>query len=491
MNLTIKKSLYIFVAALSVTLFGCKRELDINKDPNKPDVSQGSPKLLFPAAVMSTAGRVGGELNIIGGIWSQFYTQSWSSSQYRTIDAYNLQSNDYNGSYTELFSGALVNYQYVIDTAKSRGDWNFYLMGTVMKAYTVEVLVDLYDKIPYSESLQGAANLNPKFDDGYSIYTDLLSKVDDALGKDFTAETNTPPGVTDLVFKGKMDMWIKFANTLKLKMYLRMVNAKPAEAQAGIQKLYSSGAKFLDADAAVAGFTETPDKQNPFYAYNIQRLNTTTNLRASKTFVSWLQASQDTLRLQYYYGTNTPIVINQGDYLGTDPTYGKATVLIQSATDPVELISTPESYFLQAEARLRYYSGDQTQSLYEKGVLAAFAETGNDGSGYIAPGGAYAFPVAGSFDQKLQAIIVQKWASLAYGCHALEAFFERNRTGYPKESTVYSNVPGYVPGQFVYSPNGVTGGAFPERLVYPNVERSRNTNTPAEVPITTPVWWAK
>jgi hypothetical protein len=491
MNLTIKKSLYIFVAALSVTLFGCKRELDINKDPNKPEVSQGSPKLLFPAAVMSTAGRLGGDLNIIGGIWSQYYTQSWSSSQYRTIDAYNLQSSDYNGSYAELFSGALNNYQFVIDTAKSNADWKFYLMGTVMKAYTVEMLADLYDKIPYSQALQGKANLNPAFDDGYSIYTDLLSKIDDALSKDLTAETNTLPGDNDLIFKGKMDLWIKFANTLKLKMYLRMINAKPAEAQAGIQKLYSSGAKFLDADAAVTGFTETPDKQNPFYAYNIQRLNTTTNLRASKTFVSWLEANQDTLRLQYYYGTNTPIVINQGDYLGTNPTYGKATVLNQSPTDPVELISLAESYFLQAEARLRYYSGDQTQALYEKGVMEAFAETGNDGSGYIAPGGAYEFPVSGSTDDKMQAIMVQKWASLAYGCHALEAFFERNRTGYPKASAVYSSMPGYIPGQFVYSPNGVTGGAFPKRLVYPNVERSRNKNTPAEVPITTPVWWAK
>ncbi|OQP63506.1 hypothetical protein A3860_24510 [Niastella vici] len=490
MNLTINKSLYIFVTALSVTLFGCKKQLDINTDPNYPLVNQGSPRLVFPAATMSSVGRIGGDLNIIGGIWSQFFTQSWSSSQYRTIDAYNLQSTDYNGAYSELFSGALNNYQYVLDSAKAQSDWNFYLMGTVMKAYTVQVLADLYDKIPYSQSLQGQANLNPTFDDGYSIYTDLIAKIDDALGKDFTAATVTDPGSSDFVFGGNMTKWKQFANTLKLKIYLRMVNAKPAEAQAGIQKLYTSGAKFLDADAAVTHFTETPDKQNPFYAYNIQRLNTTTNLRASKTFVSWLQANSDP-RILYYYGKTNPIVINQGDYLGTDPTYGKATVLIQSATDPVELISVAESYFLQAEARLRYYAGDVTQGLYEQGVEAAFTETGNDGSSFIAPGGAYEYPAAGSMDNKLEAIIVQKWASLAYGAHSLEAFFEKNRTGYPKTSAVYSNVAGYIPGQFVYSPNGVTGGAFPKRLVYPNVERSRNKNTPAEVPITTAVWWAK
>jgi hypothetical protein len=181
--------------------------------------------------------------------------------------------------------------------------------------------------------------------------------------------------------------------------------------------------------------------------------------------------------------------MHQGDYLTT---YGKTTVFVQKPTDPVELISIPESYFLQAEARLRYFSGDKTQDLYNQAVKAAFAETGKDGSSFVAPGGAYEFPVAGSLDKKLEAIMVQKWASLVYGCHALEAFFERNRTGYPRTSAVYSTSPAYIPGQFVFSPTGVTSpGAFPKRLVYPIVERSRNTNTPVEVPLTTPVWWAK
>ena len=176
--------------------------------------------------------------------------------------------------------------------------------------------------------------------------------------------------------------------------------------------------------------------------------------------------------------------------MGTN--YGKATVLVQSETDPVNLISATESYFMQAEARLRYFSGDNTEDLYNQAVENAFAETGKDGSSFIAPGGAYEFPAAGTFDDKLEALSVQKWASLAYGTHALEAFFERNRTGYPKASAVYSTSPAYIPGQFVFSPTGVTApGAFPKRLVYPDVERSRNRNTPAEEPITKPVWWAK
>jgi hypothetical protein len=478
------------IAAAASTIFvGCKKQLDINHDPNKAPQQTGTAALIYPAAMMSTTGRIGGELNVVGGIWSQYYTQSYTSNQYKTLDAYNLQSTDYQTSYSELFAGALNDYKFALDTAKGAGDWNFYLMGTVMNAFTVATLVDLYDKIPYSEAFQGKANLNPKFDDGYTIYVDLLKRIDEALSKDFDAKTNTDPGAADFIFKGNMDNWIKFANTLKLKLYLRMINAKPAEAQEGITALYNSGAEFLDVDAAVKNFTTTPDKQNPFYAYNVYRLNTTTNLRASKTFTSWLTANSDP-RIVSFFGRTNPVAMNQGDFLGT---YSRPTVFVQAATDPVQFISAAESYFLQAEAIERYFGGVGAKALYDNGVAAAFAAQGYAAqvAPFIQAGGKYEYPAAGTLEDKIEAIIVQKWAHFAYGSHSLEAFFDRNRTGYPRSSAVYSTDASYIPGQIVYTPNGVTGGKFPKRLLFPDVERSRNKNTPAEVPLTTPVWWAK
>jgi hypothetical protein len=62
---------------------GCKKTLDINTNPNVPDVSQGTPKLVFPAAVVATAARVGGDLAVLGAIWGEYATQSALSSQYR------------------------------------------------------------------------------------------------------------------------------------------------------------------------------------------------------------------------------------------------------------------------------------------------------------------------------------------------------------------------------------------------------------------------
>jgi hypothetical protein len=167
-------------------------------------------------------------------------------------------------------------------------------------------------------------------------------------------------------------------------------------------------------------------------------------------------------------------------------------VFVESATDPVEFISLPESYFLQAEADLRYFGGTRAQSLYNQGVLASFAQTGQSGAAFIAPGGVYAFPIAGTMEQKIEAISVQKWISFAYGVHMIEGFFEKNRTGYPRTSAVYSTDPSYVPGQIVVAKNSVLpAGQLPKRLVFPYSETSRNVNAPAAVSITTPVWWAK
>src|SRR6185436_3664988 len=339
---------------LLLTAISCKRTLDINQDPNNPSLSQGTPRLVFPAAVMATAGKVGGDLAIVGGIWGEYITQSAQANQYKYIDAYDVKSTDLNAIYTGLFAGGLKNYQYVIDKSREASDWNFFLMGTVMKAYTTEVLVDLYDKIPYSQALQGSSNLNPTFDDGYSIYVDLLKTLDSALAKDFSASTNSAPGTSDLVFGGNMARWKQFAYTLELKMYLRMINAKPTEAQAGVQKLYNEGATFLTTDAGVFGFTDAPGQDNPLYEQNIRQLNTSSNLRASRTFVSWLRANGDT-RIVSYFGSTTPNSIHQGDYLGSDATYATAAVFVQKPTDPVIFISAAESYFLQAEARERYF----------------------------------------------------------------------------------------------------------------------------------------
>jgi len=484
-----KKIVLVISMGASFGLVSCKKELDINQDPNNPSTDQATTPLLFPAASISAASAIGGELAIIGMLWSEYTTQDVSSSQYRNFDSYNVVSTDLNTDYNQLYTGALNDIELILQKTRAAEDWNYNLLATVLKVYTYQVLVDLYDQVPYTEALQGAANLQPKFDNGETIYEGLIASLDSALNQDFAATTNTQPGAEDYFFAGDMTKWKAFANTLKLKMYLRMVNTKPAEAETGIKALYSSNAEFLTEDAAITQWTTTPNKQNPFFAQNNFALNTPDNLKASVTFISWLNKNNDP-RIVSYFGTASPVGVDQGNYLSTNPVYKTATTFVQGATEPVQFISAPESYFMQAEARERYFGGDQAQELYNAGVTAAFSYYGFDASSYIAPAGAYAYPVAGTLDDKINTIITQKWASLP-GSHSLEAWFERNRTGFPKSSPVYSTDPGYVAGEFVISATSVIGNAYPKRIVFPDNERSRNTNTPPQVPITTPVWWGK
>lgn len=480
-NIKFKTLITITAAMVS---FGCSKINDINVSPNNPSIDKATPQVLFPSAVLSTAGNVGGELDIIGGIWSQYWTQSPAANQFKTIDSYNLQRQDFNGPYNGLFSGALPDYQLAIRKAKESEQFSFYLMATVMKAYTYEILVDLYDNVPYTEAFQGAANLQPKFDDGFTIYKGLLAEIDAALATKYNVTLNAADAKADFLFNGNMDNWRKFANTLKLKMYLRMVNTHAADAEAGIRALYTSQADFLDTDAGVNVFTDATDQRNPIYAYTVFNLGGN-DLRASKTFTSWLAANNDP-RVTKYFGTAAPTAIDQGYYTApqsAQPGYYNATAPKFSATDPVLFLTKAESYFLQVEAAARYGVGGSASELFNSGVQAAFSQYS-----LAAPAtAAYTYP-NGTFQVNLRAIIYQKWASYP-NSHTIEGFFDQERTGYPEHSAVYSLDAGYVAGQWVYSKNGVTGGKFPKRLVYPDSERSRNSNTPAELPITTPVWW--
>ena len=99
-------------------------------------------------------------------LWSEYTTQDVSSSQYRNFDSYNVVSTDLNTDYNQLYTGALNDLELILQKTKAAEDWNYNLMATVLKVYTYQVLVDLYDQVPYTEALQGAANLQPKFDNG-------------------------------------------------------------------------------------------------------------------------------------------------------------------------------------------------------------------------------------------------------------------------------------------------------------------------------------
>ena len=496
------------VAAMFMASSCGKDFLDVNNDPNNP--ANAPAELVFPAAVASTASVVGGNFAILGGIWSQAWTQNNGSNQYKTYDAFNLRPTDFQNSWGELYAGALNDYKIVKEGADAKADANLYLMASVMEAYTYQVLVDLYDDIPFEEALQGLPNLTPKFDSGQDIYDKLIVRLNTAMGRPTTASSLV--GDNDIVFGGKMANWTKFANTLKLKMYLRQTEVRPSVAEAGVRSLYAGGGDFLATSAAMDLFVDQTGKRNPLYEQDQSpALNTNLNLKASTTMFTYLTSKNDPRREAFYIpGTtaNAPLqkALEQGAFntpstLVVPTTVSRARI---SPTAPVYFISEAESYFLQAEAVVRGWGTGDAKDLYEKGVRASFVQLGSEfpeldnldeATADTLLAGTYAFPTGSTATTalKLKAIITQKWVALNGTKQGIEAYIERNRTNIPATSAVgRSTSTGYIPGEFVYPVEGVTGnGKFAKRLLTPETERNRNPNSAgaASKTITDPVWW--
>jgi hypothetical protein len=478
------KNIYIKIASLMLTSLlvftSCETDLDINRNPDLLSPDQIPMASEMPAAITGIGATTGSYYAVIGGFWSQFWTQSAVANQYKIIDDYSLNSSSgiNSGGWSAMYD-ALTDVRNIKANALAQENWNYYLIATTLEVQASQVLVDLYGEIPYTEA-NNTAILNPVYDSAESVYDKMVIDLKDALSKDLSlSPIENVPGSSDFIFGGNMNNWKKFANTLLLKIYLRQSEVRPSVAQNGVISLINSGAQFLSSDAAITQFVDEDSRSNPLFESDRRQLNVGTNLRASSTMGSFLTTNSDPRLAEFYDGTTFQ---HQGDFVDGS---GNASVVILSPTDAVYFISLAESKFIQAEAAVRYMGGANAQTLYEEGVTAAFDQWGLDASSFIT--GAYAFP-NGTNAENIEAIITQKWVASFPG-NGFESFIEQNRTGYPKTSDVDQADPSYVPGQFAYSVEGKTSGLFPKRLEFPLSEKQRNSNTPAIIKGTEPVWY--
>lgn len=118
----------------------------------------------------------------------------------------------------------------------------------IMMAWKYHLITDVWGDVPYSEANTGAHPnpemrvTNPKYDTQQSIYIDLIDELDAATA--MIDDSQSPFGSEDLFYGGNMSKWKKFGNSLKLRIYMRMSEAAPDEASAGIQRVYNEGMIF-------------------------------------------------------------------------------------------------------------------------------------------------------------------------------------------------------------------------------------------------------
>jgi len=474
-----------YLVLTTLLISSCSTDLDINQDPDLLSPSQIPMENELPAAITGIGASAGSYFALIGGFWSQFWTQSAVANQYKYLDDYTLNPSQpiNEGGWASMYD-ALTDVRNVKANALATENWKYYLIATTLEVYASQILVDYYGAIPYSEA-NNTAILKPVFDAPEVVYDKMALDLAEALGKDLsTSPVAFAPGTTDFIFKGDMTKWTEFANTLMLKIHMRQSEVRPSVASAGIIGLIGSGVNFLSSNAAIDVFVDENSRSNPLYESDRRQLNVATNLRASTTMGTFLKSNIDPRLAKFYDGDTFQ---DQGYF--DNPSGTSVSVVELSATSPVYFISLAESKFLQAEADLKYMGGTNAKALYEAAVTAAFEQWGLGTDAAAMLTGAYSFPT-GTDSDKLEAIMTQKWVASFPG-NGYESFVEHNRTGFPKVSTVKQTDAGYKPGQITYSIEGKTGGLFPKRIEYPLTETIRNSNTPAVVKITEAVWYDK
>ena len=454
-----------------ITLFfaSCTDFGDINVDP---DVSpSANPKEVLTSAQGYMSWVLEGQLNPRGALWSQYWT--WGPGvALGNIERYIAEPGDFNNVWSRAYANALADIKFL----EKSGDPTYTGMAKVLQAATYQLLVDHFGDVPYTEAINGAlsdgANFAPKFDDDKFIYGELVKLLDNAV-IDLSKGTSNP-GPADLMYGGNLSKWIKYANSLKLRLLMRQsITGDQAAIGAAVKSAIAKG-NFIEsaADMAKVNFAGTAGSENPMYAsFEVSLSNFYVASNSS------LKVLRNDPRLEKIYAKapnngryegidqghidNLPFTVARNDFsLATSAGYGK--------TNPVIFMSDWEVWFLRAEAALRYGTGESDESTFARAIVSNFTHFGAAGGDAFASGLEYATKDRSG---KIALIATQKWISMN-GLQESESWAEARRLDTP-DTKLFSGANGLwkTPLKTALGPN-----VFPTILLYPESEISFNPN---------------
>jgi len=503
----------VFCAALlPLLLVGCDGLTDItekNEDPTS--ATQMDPELQFvnlPLAVTDTRFEAWRGNLIHADCIAQHLaptTTAWSGCYYTLNEGYNT-------AYWNRHWGDFKNIEDVLtktDPEENPELTNVHAMTRILRVFLMHRMTDLYGNIPYEQAGKGLTEgiNNPEYDPQSEIYPSMIADLQEARGQ-LDPSVSTLADERDLLFAGDIGKWQRFANSLILRLGMRMSEVAPDQAQSAVEDALNNGVMQSNDDIAYTEHVETDGKR-----YGVGEVfqdfgEGGHGFRMSKTFMDVLKgragASSDVdpriniYSAQYDDGDNLvsddPADLEgledglQGEDL-PDNTFQFAQphrdFMVQYGS-PDLWMSYAEVKFLQAEAALRGWGASNAQQHYEDGVRAAMKHLTIYGAPEISD--AEIQDYVDSLPDRtptLEEIIEQKWIALFL--NGYEAWAEFRRTGYPDE--VRSNP--------VNAPASQTPeNEFPGRLIYPSGEEQTNPNFTDDA-VTTPdematrLWWAR
>lgn len=447
----------IFPLILLIILFAsCNDQLDdINKNPNATEDP-------LPAYLLTGSLKHGADL--YWGSNANFSTdllfvQHWASIQYTESDRYDISNTSANVTYlwNTAYATLIVDLNTILEMDDQKANSNYKGVALALRSWVFQLLTDAYGDIPYKEATK---TLTPVYNTQKEVYIGLLEELTQAQSL-LSASKGDIQG--DVVYNGNIEQWKKFANSLKLRIALRIADREPELAKTTIAALVKDPIGFINGVGSNFKFVyTTPPQQNPMAA----QFQTRDDFRISKTLVDELYRLSDP-RLPVFAQLPTDTTVHK--YVGAangltnsdanNQGFGKTSkpgVYFLKDESPASILTYSEVLFALSEAVARGFISGDAESHYKQAIEASLNQFGITDSKVISD---YLSQPEVKFNAAnfRESIGGQKW--IAFYGQGLDAFTEWRRLNYP---------------QLVAGKGSVLDGKMPVRLFYPGTEQSLN-----------------
>lgn len=424
--------------------------------------------------------------NLNADMWSGYMATPTNFQGGVSNITYNLPSsatwndNCWNYTYNDVMTGQLQ----ITEKCKEI-DYEMYghfdAINTVLRVFAMSRLADQYGPIIYSK--YGETKTGGTYDSAQDVYKIFFQELTEASKTlvEYSAKESATFAKFDMLFKGNLQTWAKLANTLRLRLAIRISKYDATWAKTeGEEAIKAEPGLLTNNTAALTKY----EWRHPLYTISDEY----TDVFISANIKS-IMGGYDDPRLSKYGIEVEEKVIGVRTGMKLDATVvGKYKNLLSKINvakeTPGILITAAESYFLLAEAALRGWStGGTAKDFYESGIKASFSQWGVSVGEYLnstkVPE-SYIDPLNPTFnspavstvspkwddattdEERLEKIITQKW--IAGFPEGMNAWAEWRRTGYPKQFPVLNNESQGV----ISTELGV------RRLIYTNNEKSNN-----------------
>jgi hypothetical protein len=501
-----KIKIILFIVGVMVASSCGDNLADLNIDPDTSP--EGSASEVFTAAQALYGIAHEAYFNETDAVLAQYWAGG-PGVALLDIERYFFEPVDFNTAWSYSYLQALSDLSFVIDDAEN--NQALAAAADILSVFIYQNLVDHYGNIPYATSLSGDPSkggiVAPEYDEGKTVYDELVSRVAAAVAT--LADPTIPDviGVADMIYGDFADTsaptdvelavqktnWIRFGNSIHLKLLMRQSVADASVSGAVTSLVNGQNGLFIEDESQMARIRfqgETGQNWNPMYARREQGVGQF--YIASNSFLAKATELSDPRSALIYdaaENTGTIVGIDQGDIVERQE-LGAGDVSFPSAvaygpSNDVILTSHWEVMFLRAEADMRFGTNDDETAMFNAAVTAHFEYIGATIGNYLTSEVVY--DASASVDFRSNMIGIQKWLSFN-GLQESEGWIEARRFDTPS-SPIFTG--GTSPIFQTPTRSQLPEGVFPVRYLYPQTELDYNAaNVPALSGVTDkPVFW--